>query len=113
MTCRIYKKALKAGLTAATAEWICNMAKALGVSEGRLFNAIRRLAGHGVWLTDEDWLEVARVLDPRKHLERAVDYIIRRVRSGVAAEKAVSELEAAAARAGKLQHVWDVLRDLL
>lgn len=111
--CRIFGRALKAGMTAATAEWICNLAKELRVPEGRLFKALKRLAQHGIWLTEDDWLEAARVLDLKESLERVVDYIVRRVKSGASVEEAVRELGAAAAKAGKLQHVLDVLRELV
>ena len=109
----IERAALRHGLTLGTARWIEELAKELGVSEKRLLKAVLKLAKHGVWLEAEDWRAVARALDLNKHLDMAVDYIIRRVASGVSPAEAVGELPKAVERAGKLSHIREVLSNLI
>jgi len=107
----IEKAALKHGLTLSTAKWIEELAKELGVKEKRFLKAIVKLAKHGIWLEAEDWRLVARAVDV-KHLDMAVDYIIRRVASGATPAEAVRELPRAVERAGKLEHIKEVLSNL-
>ena len=109
----IERAALKHGLTLSTAKWIEELAKELGVSERRLLKAVLKLAKHGVWLEAEDWRAVARALDLNRHLDMAVDYVIRRVASGASPAEAVGELPAAVERAGKLSHIREVLSNLI
>ncbi len=104
----IEKAALKHGLTLSTARWIEELAKELGISEKKLFKAIVKLAKHGIWLEAEDWRLVARTIDV-KHLDMAVDYVIRRVASGTSPAEAVKELPAAVEKAGRLAHIREVL----
>jgi len=104
----IEKAALKYGLTLSTARWIEELAKELGISEKRLLKAIVKLAKHGIWLEAEDWRLVARAIDV-KHLDMALDYVIRRVASGATPAEAVRELPKAVERAGKLEHIREVL----
>jgi len=108
----IERAALRHGLTLGTARWIEELAKELGVSEKRLLKAVLKLAKHGVWLEAEDWRLVARSID-MKYLDMAVDYIIRRVASGVSPAEAVGELPKAVERAGKLSHIREVLSNLI
>jgi len=105
----IEKTALKHGLTLSTARWIEELAKELGVKERRLLKAVVKLAKHGIWLEAEDWRLAARHLDLSRHLDMAVDYVIRRVASGVSPADAVRELPKAVERAGKLAHIREVL----
>jgi len=107
----IEKAALKHGFTLSTARWIEELAKELGVKEKRLLKAVVKLARHGIWLEAEDWRLVARTIDV-KHLDMAVDYVIRRVASGASPAEAVKELPAAVEKAGKLEHVREVLNNL-
>jgi len=107
----IEKAALKHGLTLSTARWIEELAKELGVKEKRLLKAVVKLAKHGIWLETEDWRLVARTVD-MKSLDMAVDYIIRRVASGASPADAVRELPKAVERAGKLEHIREVLGNL-
>ena len=111
MVAVIEKAALKHGLTLSTAKWIEELAKELGVKEKRFLKAIVKLAKHGIWLEAEDWRLVARAVDV-KHLDMAVDYIIRRVASGATPAEAVRELPRAVERAGKLEHIKEVLSNL-
>jgi len=104
----IEKTALKHGLTLSTARWIEELAKELGISEKKLLKAVVKLAKHGIWLEAEDWRLVARAVDV-KHLDMAVDYIIRRVASGASPAQAVRELPTAVEKAGKLEHIREVL----
>jgi glycerol-3-phosphate dehydrogenase len=104
----IEKTALKHGLTLSTARWLAELAKELGVKEKRFLKAVVKLAKHGIWLEAEDWRQVARAIDV-KHLDMAVDYIIRRVASGTSPADAVKELPKAVERAGKLAHIREVL----
>lgn len=99
-------------MTDATERWISELAKELGVKPGAFRKAVLKLAKHGVWLEAEDWRLVARSLDLSKHLDMVVDYVIRRVASGASAVQAVRELPAAVERAGKLEHIREVLRNL-
>ena len=108
----IEKAALKHGFTLSTARWIEELAKELGVKEKRLLKAVVKLAKHGIWLEAEDWRLVARTID-MKHLDMAVDYIIRRVASGTSPAEAVKELPKAVERAGKLEHIREVLSNLI
>ena len=96
----IEKAALKHGLTLSTARWIEELAKELGVKEKKLLKAVVKLAKHGIWLETEDWRLVARHIDLSRHLDMAVDYIIRRVASGATPAEAVKELPAAVERPG-------------
>jgi DNA-binding Lrp family transcriptional regulator len=105
----IEKAALKYGLTLSTAKWVEELAKELGISEKRLLKAVVKLAKHGIWLEAEDWRLAARHLDLSRHLDMAVDYIIRRVAAGASPAEAVRELPAAVEKAGKLEHVREVL----
>ena len=107
----IEKTALKHGFTLSTARWIEELAKELGVKEKKLLKAVVKLAKHGIWLEAEDWRLVARTIDMR-YLDMAVDYIIRRVASGATPTEAVKELPRAVERAGKLEHVKEVLSNL-
>ena len=107
----IEKAALKYGLTLSTARWIEELAKELGVKEKRLLKAVVKLAKHGIWLEAEDWRLVARTMD-MKYLDMAVDYVIRRVASGVSPAEAVRELPKAVEKAGKLTHIREVLDNL-
>ena len=84
------------------------MSKELGVKEKKLLKAVVKLARHGIWLEAEDWRLVARAID-MKYLDMAVDYIIRRVASGATPAQAVKELPRAVERAGKLEHIKEVL----
>jgi len=104
----IEKAALKHGFTLSTARWIEELAKELGVKERRLLKAVVKLAKHGIWLEAEDWRLVARTID-MKYLDMAVDYVIRRVASGATPAQAVRELPAAVEKAGKLEHISEVL----
>jgi DNA-binding Lrp family transcriptional regulator len=105
----IEKAALKHGLTLSTARWIEELAKELGVKEKKLLKAVVKLAKHGIWLEAEDWRYVARHIDLSRHLDMAVDYIIRRVVSGVSPADAVRELPKAVEKAGTLAHIREVL----
>ena len=105
----IEKTALKYGFTLSTARWIEELAKELGVKERRLLKAVVKLAKHGIWLEAEDWRLAARHLDLSRHLDMAVDYVIRRVVSGVSPAEAVRELPKAVERAGTLAHIREVL----
>ena len=107
----IEKTALKHGFTLSTARWIEELAKELGVKEKKLLKAVVKLAKHGIWLEAEDWRLVARTIDMR-YLDMAVDYIIRRVASGATPTEAVKELPRAVERAGKLEHIKEVLSNL-
>jgi DNA-binding Lrp family transcriptional regulator len=107
----IEKVALKHGLTLSTARWIEELAKELGVKEKRLLKAVVKLARHGIWLETEDWRLVARTID-MKYLDMAVDYIIRRTASGTSPADAVRELPKAVEKAGKLEHIREVLGNL-
>lgn len=111
--CRIEKKALKKGLTLSTARWLCELAKELGVDERDLLRAVLRLAKSGVWLEEEDWRAVAKALDLRKYLDMAVDYLEKRVKSGVPPVQAVKELPEAVAKAGVLAHIREVLSNIV
>jgi DNA-binding Lrp family transcriptional regulator len=107
----IEKVALKHGLTLSTARWIEELAKELGVKEKKLLKAVVKLARHGIWLETEDWRLVARTID-MKYLDMAVDYIIRRTASGASPADAVRELPKAVEKAGKLEHIREVLGNL-
>jgi DNA-binding Lrp family transcriptional regulator len=107
----IEKAALKHGFTLSTARWIEELAKELGVKEKRFLKAVVKLAKHGIWLEAEDWRLVARTID-MKYLDMAVDYVIRRVASGATPARAVRELSAAVVKAGKLEHIKEVLNNL-
>ena len=107
----IEKAALKHGFTLSTARWIEELAKELGVKEKKLLKAVVKLARHGIWLETEDWRLVARTID-MKYLDMAVDYIIRRTASGASPADAVRELPKAVEKAGKLEHIREVLGNL-
>ena len=107
----IEKSALRYGFTLSTARWLEELAKELGISEKKLLNAVVKLAKHGIWLEAEDWRLVARTIDV-KHLDMALDYIIRRVAAGATPAEAVKELPKAVEKAGKLSHIREVLDNL-
>jgi DNA-binding Lrp family transcriptional regulator len=109
----IEKAALKYGFTLSTARWIEELARELGVSEKKLLKAVVKLAKHGIWLEAEDWRLAAQHLDLSRHLDMAVDYIIRRVAAGATPAQAVKELPAAVEKAGKLAHIREVLDNLI
>ena len=108
---RLEKLALRHGFTLSTARWLEELAKELGISEKRFLKAVVKLAKHGIWLEAEDWRLVARTIDV-KHLDMALDYVIRRVAAGATPAQAVKELPAAVERAGKLAHIREVLDNL-
>jgi len=108
---RLEKLALRHGFTLSTARWLEELAKELGVGEMKLLKAVVKLAKHGIWLEAEDWRLVARTMD-MKYLDMAVDYVIRRVASGVSPAEAVRELPKAVEKAGKLTHIREVLDNL-
>jgi len=107
----IEKAALRYGFTLSTARWIEELAKELGIGEKRFLKAMVKLAKHGIWLEAEDWRLVARTIDV-KHLDMALDYIIRRVAAGASPAEAVKELPKAVEKAGKLAHIREVLDNL-
>ncbi len=109
----IEKAALKHGFTLSTARWIEELAKELGVKEKRFLKAVVKLAKHGIWLEAEDWRLAARHIDLSRHLDMAVDYIIRRAASGATPTEAVKELPKAVEKAGKLAHIREVLSNLI
>ncbi len=109
----IEKTALKHGFTLSTARWIEELAKELGVKEKRFLKAVVKLAKHGIWLEAEDWRLAARHLDLSRHLDMAVDYVIRRVAAGASPAEAVKELPKAVENAGKLSHIKEVLDNLI
>jgi len=110
---RLERLALRHGFTLSTARWIEELAKELGIGEKRLLKAVVKLAKHGIWLEAEDWRYVARHIDLSRHLDMAVDYVIRRAASGISPAEAVRELPAAVEKAGKLAHIRDVLGNLI
>jgi len=112
-TAGIEREAVKAGLTLSTARWISELAKELGVKERRFFKAVLKLAKHGIWLEAEDWRHMARAVDLSKHIDMAVDYVIRRVASGATPVDAVREIPKAVENAGKLAHIREVLSNLI
>ena len=108
---RLEKLALRHGFTLSTARWLEELAKELGISEKRFLKAVVKLAKHGIWLEAEDWRLVARTIDV-KHLDMALDYVIRRVAAGASPAEAVKELPKAVEKAGKLAHIREVLDNL-
>jgi biotin operon repressor len=110
---RLEKLALRHGFTLSTARWIEELAKELGIGEKKFFKAVVKLAKHGIWLEAEDWRLVARHIDLSRHLDMAVDYVIRRAASGISPAEAVRELPAAVEKAGKLAHIREVLSNLI
>ena len=108
----IEKVALKHGFTLSTARWIEELAKELGISEKKLLKAVVKLAKHGIWLEAEDWRLAAQHIDLSRHLDMVVDYVIRRVASGASPAEAVKELPKAVEKAGKLEHIREVLDNL-
>lgn len=111
--CKVEKLVAKKGFTISTAKWICEMARELRVSEEKFFKTVYRLAKRGVWLEEEDWLFIARVVDLGKHLDIVVRYILARVSSGVQIVDAVKELPKAVEKAGKLAHIREILSNLI
>ncbi len=105
----IEKTALKHGFTLSTARWIEELAKELGISEKKLLKAVVKLAKYGIWLEAEDWRLAARHLDLSRHLDMALDYVIRRVASGTSPAEAVKELPKAVENAGKWAHIREVI----
>lgn len=110
--CRLTKTAVKKGFNLSTAHWLCELAKALGIDERRLFKSVQKLAKSGIWLEEEDWRSLAAAVDIRRHLEIVVDYIIKRAAAGVPPDRAVREVPEAARRAGVLTHIREVLSNL-
>ena len=110
---RLEKLALRHGFTLSTARWLEELAKELGVGEKKFFKAVVKLAKHGIWLEAEDWRLVARHIDLWRHLDIAVDYVIRRAASGASPAEAVREIPAAVEKAGKLAHIREVLSNLI
>jgi biotin operon repressor len=110
---RLEKLALRHGFTLSTARWLEELAKELGVSEKKLLKAVVKLAQHGIWLEAEDWRYVARHIDLSRHLDMAVDYVIKRVAAGASPAEVVRELPAAVEKAGKLAHIREVLSNLI
>jgi DNA-binding Lrp family transcriptional regulator len=108
---RLEKLALRHGFILSTARWLEELAKELGISEKRFLKAVVKLAKHGIWLEAEDWRLVARTIDV-KHLDMALDYVIRRVAAGASPAEAVKELPKAVEKAGKLAHIREVLDNL-
>jgi DNA-binding Lrp family transcriptional regulator len=109
----VERLAMRRGLTLSTARWVGELARELGVSERRLLKAVLRLSKRGVWLEDEDWRFIARYIDLSRHLDAAVNYILRRVASGAQPAEAVREVPAALERAGRLARVVEILSSLL
>ncbi len=105
----IEKTALRYGLTLSTARWLEELAKELGIGEKKLLKAVVKLAKYGIWLEAEDWRLAARHLDLSRHLDMALDYVIRRVASGASPAEAVKELPAAVEKAGKWAHIREVI----
>jgi hypothetical protein len=110
---RFERAVIKKGLTASTARWLEDLAKELGVGEKRLFKAVLRLAKHGIWLEAEDWQAISNAIDLSRHLEMAVDYVIRRASAGVPPAEAVKELPKAVEKAGKLAHIRELLSNII
>jgi hypothetical protein len=110
---RLEKLALRHGFTLSTARWLEELAKELGVGEKKLLKAAVKLAKHGIWLEAEDWRLMARHIDLSRHLDMAVDYVIRRVTAGVFTADAVKELPRAVKKAGMLTHIREVLNNLV
>jgi hypothetical protein len=108
----IEKAALKHGFTLSTARWIEELAKELRIKEKRFLKAVVKLAKHGVWLEAEDWRLMAQHIDLSRHLDTAVDYVIRRVATGTTPVKAVRELPEAAGKTGMLSHIRQFFCDL-
>jgi len=110
---KLEKLALRHGFNLSTARWLEELAKELGVGEKKFFKAVVKLAKHGIWLEAEDWRYVAQHIDLSRHLDMAVDYVIRRVASGASPAEAVKELPKAVEKAGKLAHIREVLDNLI
>jgi hypothetical protein len=89
--CRILNAAIRRGLTAATAQWICQLAQQLGVSEREMLKAALRAAEEGVWLGEEEWRLLASAV--RRRLAKYAEYVARKVRQGYTVAEAVAELE--------------------
>lgn len=92
--CTIEKAAVKRGLTADTAKWICALAGELNVKEGELLKAVFKAAKHGVWLREEEWRIVAAAAGGRR-LAKVAEAIALRVRQGYTVEEALAEVSAA------------------
>ncbi|MCU7786333.1 hypothetical protein ODS41_00095 [Pyrobaculum sp. 3827-6] len=89
--CRIVNTAMRRGLTAATAQWICQLAQQLGVSEREMLKAVLKAAKQGVWLAEEEWrLLISSV---RGRLAKYAEYVARKVKQGYTVAEAVAELE--------------------
>jgi DNA-binding Lrp family transcriptional regulator len=108
---KLEKLALRHGFTLSTARWLEELAKELGVGEKKLLKAVVKLAKHGIWLEAEDWRLAARHIDLSRHLDMAVDYVIKRVAAGAFPAQAVREIPAAVEKAGKLAHIREVLNN--
>ena len=108
---RLEKLALRHGFTLSTARCLEELAKELGVGEKKFLKAVVKLAKHGIWLEAEDWRLAARHIDLSRHLDMAVDYVIKRVAAGAFPAQAVKEIPAAVEKAGKLAHIREVLNN--
>ncbi|MCU7788199.1 hypothetical protein ODS41_09785 [Pyrobaculum sp. 3827-6] len=91
--CRILNAALRRGLTAATAQWICRQAEALGVSEREMLKAVLRAASHGVWLGEEEWRLLANT--NKRRLAKLAGEVARLVKQGYTAREALDILSTA------------------
>ncbi|WP_181933358.1 hypothetical protein [Pyrobaculum aerophilum] len=89
--CTIEKAAVKRGLTADTAKWICALAGELNVKEGELLKALLKAAKHGVWLREEEWRILAAAAGGRR-LAKVAEAIALRVRQGYTVEEALAEV---------------------
>ncbi|MCU7788901.1 hypothetical protein ODS41_13370 [Pyrobaculum sp. 3827-6] len=107
--CRILNVALRRGLTAATAQWICQQAQQLGVSEREMLKAVLRAAKQGVWLGEEEWRLLASPV--RRRLAKYAEYVARKVKQGYTVAEAVAELENTPRR-GDLTRLLDVVKTL-
>jgi hypothetical protein len=95
--CRILNAAVRRGLTAATAQWICRQAEALGVSEREMLRAVLNAARHGVWLGEEEWRLLANT--DKRRLSKLAGEVARLVKQGYTA---VEALDVVALRRGAM-----------
>ncbi|AET34281.1 hypothetical protein [Pyrobaculum ferrireducens] len=107
--CRILNTALRRGLTASTAQWICRQAEALGISEREMLKAVLKAATHGVWLGEEEWRLLASTA--RGRLAKYAEYVARKVKQGYTVAEAVAEIENTPRR-GDLTRLLDVVKTL-
>ncbi|MCU7788859.1 hypothetical protein ODS41_13150 [Pyrobaculum sp. 3827-6] len=85
--CRILNTAIRRGLTAATAQWICQLAQQLGVSEREMLKAVLNAASHGVWLGEEEWRLLANT--NKRRLAKLAGEVARLVKQGYTAAEAL------------------------